>query len=151
LEIAMTMLLTPVEPLLMTVQPSGWPQPSGLAHTVVGSGTFVLVGGQIATDETGSVMSVGLVAQALQALRNIRVILAEIGARPEHIAQMTWFVLNMNHYRARLKELGAAYRDVMGFHYPAVALVEVSALAHPDAIVEITAKVILPESRQSLG
>jgi enamine deaminase RidA (YjgF/YER057c/UK114 family) len=134
----------------MTVQPCGWPPPTGHAHAVVGSGTFVFVGGQIATDEAGRVTSFGLVAQVRQTLRNIRTILAEVGARPDHIAQMTWFVVDMDDYRARLKELGAVYREEMGHHYPAMALAEITGLAHPHAIVEITATAILPEDPPSL-
>ena len=110
----------------MTIQPPGWPAPSGYARAVVGPGTLVFVSGQIATDDTGRGTTVGLVAQARQALRNIRTILAVVGARADHVAQMTWFVLDMDNYRACLKELGAAYRDEMGFHYPAMALVEVA-------------------------
>jgi enamine deaminase RidA (YjgF/YER057c/UK114 family) len=131
--------------------PSGWSQPSGCAHAVVGTGTFVFVGGQIAADENGRVSTTGLVAQARQALKNVRTVLGAAGAEPGHIAQMTWFVLDIDFYRARKTELRAAYREVMGFHDPATTLVEVTGLAHPDAIVEIAATAILPEIRGRFG
>jgi enamine deaminase RidA (YjgF/YER057c/UK114 family) len=135
----------------MTVQPSEWALPSDCAHAVVGTGTFVFVGGQIATDENGHIVTTGLVAQARQTLQNVRTVLDEVGAGPGHIAQMTWFVLDIDLYRARQTELKAAYREVMGFHNPATTLVEVTGLAHPDAIVEITATAILPEDRRPCG
>jgi enamine deaminase RidA (YjgF/YER057c/UK114 family) len=111
---------------------------------MAGTGTFVFIGGQIATDNAGRVASVGLVPQARQALRNLRTILAEAGGAPEHIAQMTWYVLDIDHYRATLRELGLVYREIMGRHYPAMVLVEVTGLVEPAAIVEIAATAILP-------
>jgi enamine deaminase RidA (YjgF/YER057c/UK114 family) len=145
------MVLAPAALPLTTVQPSGWARPSGCAHAVVGTGTFIFVGGQVATDENGRIATIGLIAQARQALRNIRTVLDEVGATPGHVAQMTWFVLDIDLYRARQKELEAAYREVMGFHVPAVSLVEVTGLANPDAIVEIAATAILPEDRRPHG
>jgi enamine deaminase RidA (YjgF/YER057c/UK114 family) len=111
---------------------------------MAGTGTFVFIGGQIATDNAGRVASVGLVPQARQALRNLRTVLAEAGGAPEHIAQMTWYVLDIDHYRATLRELGLVYREIMGRHYPAMVLVEVTGLVEPAAIVEIAATAILP-------
>jgi enamine deaminase RidA (YjgF/YER057c/UK114 family) len=116
---------------------------------MAGTGTFVFVSGQIATDNAGRVTSVGLVPQARQALRNVRTVLAEAGGAPEHIAQMTWYVLDLDLYRARLRELGAVYREVMGGHYPAMALVEVSGLVETAAVVEISAIAIIPAGAQS--
>ncbi|MBF9235380.1 RidA family protein [Microvirga alba] len=129
---------------LRKIDPAKWPSPRGYSHAVAGTGTFVFVGGQIATDNAGRVKSVGLVAQARQALRNVRTVLAEAGGSPEHIAQMTWHVLDIDHYRARLRELGAIYREIMGSHNPAMVIVEVSALLEPAALVEIAATAILP-------
>jgi enamine deaminase RidA (YjgF/YER057c/UK114 family) len=111
---------------------------------MAGTGTFVFIGGQIATDNAGRVTCVGLVPQARQALRNLRTVLAEAGGAPEHIAQMTWYVLDIDHYRAMLRELGLVYREIMGRHYPAMVLVEVTGLVEPAAIVEIAATAILP-------
>ncbi len=144
--------MTIVPPSLATplrrVDPPKWPSPCGYSHAVAGTGTFVFVGGQIAADNAGRVTSVGLVPQARQALRNVRTVLAEAGGRPEHIAQMTWYVLDLDFYRAREGELGAVYREIMGNHYPAMVLVEVSALFEPSAVVEIAAIAIIPQGGQ---
>jgi len=87
----------------------------------------------------------GFAAQAAQALRNIVAVLAEGGAAPHHIVRMTWYVLDMDEYLAARKELGRAYRDVMGMNFPAMALVEVRRLVEPDARLEIEATAVLPE------
>ncbi|WP_262027014.1 RidA family protein [Microvirga sp. Mcv34] len=140
--------MTIVPPSLITplrgINPPQWLSPRGYSHAMAGTGTFVFVGGQIATDASGRVMSVGLVAQARQALRNVCTVLAEAGGAREHIAQMTWYVLDIDHYRALPRELGVVYREVMGRHYPAMVLVEVTGLADPSAVVEIAATAILP-------
>jgi enamine deaminase RidA (YjgF/YER057c/UK114 family) len=129
---------------LREINPPKWPYPRGYSHAMAGTGTFVFVGGQIATDNAGRVTTLGLVPQARQALRNLRTVLAEAGGAPEHIAQMTWYVLDIDQYRAVLRELGIVYREIMGHHYPAMVLVEVTGLVEPAAIVEIAATAILP-------
>ncbi len=140
--------MTIVPPSLATplrrIDPPKWPSPRGCSHAVAGTGTFVFIGGQIATDNAGRVTAVGLVPQVRQALRNVRTVLAEAGGAPENIAQMTWYVLDIDYYRARLTELGVVYREIMGSHYPAMVLVEVSGLVEPEAIVEIAATAIIP-------
>ena len=145
--------MTIVAPLLATplreINPPKWPSPRGCSHAMAGTGTFVFVGGQIATDNAGRVTAVGLVPQARQALRNVRAVLAEAGGAPEHIAQMTWYVLDIDHYRMLLQELGVVYREIMGSHYPAMTLVEVSGLVDPAAVVEIAATAILPGGSSS--
>ncbi len=140
----MTIVATPLATPLREINPPKWPSPRGYSHAMAGTGTFVFIGGQIATDNAGRVMTVGLVPQARQALRNLRTVLAEAGGAPEHIAQMTWYVLDIDHYRAMLRELGLVYREIMGRHYPAMVLVEVTGLVEPAAIVEIAATAILP-------
>ncbi|MBA1154645.1 RidA family protein [Microvirga mediterraneensis] len=139
--------------LLRRIDPPKWPSPRGYSHGMAGMGTLVFVGGQIAADNAGRVTSIGLIPQARQALRNVRTVLAEAGGAPEHIAQMTWYVLDIDHYRAQLRELGVVYSEIMGNHYPAMVLVEVSGLVEPGAIVEIAATAILPVvgSSSSLG
>ena len=146
----MTIVPPPMTTPLREINPPQWPSPRGYSHARAGTGTFVFVGGQIATDYTGQVTTVGLLLQARQALRNVRTVLAEAGGAPEHIAQMTWYVLDVDLYRARLKELAAVYREIMGSHYPAMVLVEVSGLVEPAAIVEISATAILPVGGQPL-
>ena len=131
-------------PPLLPLQPPGWPKPRGYTNGMAGRGRTVLVGGQIGWDEQGRFPD-GFVAQAQQALRNILAVLAEAGAGPQHIGRLTWYVVDMAEYRASLSELGPAYREVMGRHYPAMALVQVVALVEPEARVEIEATAIVPD------
>ena len=140
----MTIVPSPLAAPLRGINPPKWPSPRGYSHAMAGTGTFVFVGGQIATDNACRVTSVGLVPQARQALRNVQTVLAEAGGAPEHIAQMTWYVLDVDLYRARLHELGVVYREIMGSHYPAMVLVEVTGLVDPAAVVEIAVTAILP-------
>jgi len=146
----MTIVPPPLAAPLRSINPTKWPSPRGYSHAMAGTGTFVFISGQIATDNAGRVTSVGLIPQVRQALRNVRTVLGEAGGGPEHIAQMTWYVLDIDHYRAMLQELGVVYREIMGNHYPAMALVEVTGLVDPAAVVEITATAILPIGRPSL-
>ena len=133
----------PSEPGLRTLQPEGWPRPKGYANGMAGHGEFVFVGGMIGWDAQG-VFAKGFVAQVRQALHNILAVLAEAGAGPEHIARLTWYVTDLELYRSSLKELGAAYREVMGRHFPTMAVVGVAGLVEREALVEIEATAILP-------
>jgi enamine deaminase RidA (YjgF/YER057c/UK114 family) len=126
------------------LQPPGWPRPRGYANGVAASGELVFVAGMIGWDETGAFAD-GLAAQVRQALRNIVAVLAEAGAEPSHVARLTWYVTSRADYLAAQAEIGAAYRDVMGRHYPAMAVVEVSALVEARALVEIEATAVLPQ------
>jgi enamine deaminase RidA (YjgF/YER057c/UK114 family) len=128
---------------LTALQPPGWPEPRGYANGMMGSGRVVLVGGQIGWDAEGRFAD-GLVAQTRQALENILAVLREAGGGPEHIGRLTWFVVNMEEYRNSLRELGAVYREVMGRHFPAMALVQVVSLVERAALVEIEATAIMP-------
>jgi enamine deaminase RidA (YjgF/YER057c/UK114 family) len=104
----------------------------------------VFVGGMIGQDEHGR-FAQGFVAQAKQALANIAAVLAQAGAAPQHIVRLTWYVRDMNEYLGDLEALGAAYREIMGRHFPAMAVVEVSRLVEPEARVEIEATAVLPQ------
>jgi enamine deaminase RidA (YjgF/YER057c/UK114 family) len=126
------------------LQPPGWPVPKGYANGIAARGEIIFVGGQIGWDEQGRFPQ-GFVPQVEQALRNILAVLAEAGAGPEHITRMTWYVTDMAAYRASLRELGAAYRRVMGKNFPAMALVQVVSLVEPEALVEIEATAVLPD------
>jgi enamine deaminase RidA (YjgF/YER057c/UK114 family) len=130
-------------PPLGVLQPPGWPTPRGYSNGMAGAGRTVLVGGQVGWDAAGR-FPAGFVAQAAQALRNILAVVAEAGGGPEHVGRLTWYVLDMGEYRASLRDLGAAYRDVMGRHFPAMTLVQVAALAEPEARLEIEATAIVP-------
>jgi enamine deaminase RidA (YjgF/YER057c/UK114 family) len=124
------------------LQPPGWPRPKGYANGIRATGEMVFVGGMIGWDEQGRFPD-GFVAQARQALKNIAAVLAEGGAKPEHVVRMTWYVRDMDAYLGSQRELGAAYRAVMGDHFPAMALVEVSRLVEPQALLEIEATAVV--------
>ena len=128
---------------LTALQPPAWPRPRGYSNAMLGQGRMVLISGQIGWDAT-EVMAQGLVAQVRQALLNILEILAQAQAGPEHIARLTWYVTDRDTYRASGKELGLVWREVMGRHYPAMAVLGCPCLVERDAMVEITAEAILP-------
>lgn len=127
-----------------TLQPDGWPRPRGYANGVSASGRLIAVAGQIGWDEAGKLAGPGLVSQARRALENIVAVLAADGAGPEHLVRLTWYVTDRAAYLAAQEPLGAAYREVIGRHYPAMTAVEVSALMEPGAIVEIEATAVVP-------
>jgi enamine deaminase RidA (YjgF/YER057c/UK114 family) len=127
-----------------TLQPSGWPVPKGYANGMSARGRLVVTGGVVGWDE-GERFADGFVAQARQALLNIRAILAEGEARPEHLVRLTWYVVDIAEYRESLRALGAAYREVFGAHFPAMALVQVVRLVEPAARVEIEATAVVPD------
>ena len=128
---------------LTVLQPPGWPVPRGYSNGIAGTGRVVMIGGQIGWDEQGR-FAEGFVPQAAQALRNVMAVLREAGGKSEHIARLTWFVVDIEEYRASLPALGAAYRDTIGRWYPAMTLVQVGALVERQARVEIEATAILP-------
>jgi enamine deaminase RidA (YjgF/YER057c/UK114 family) len=125
------------------LQPSGWPAPKGYANGMAADGRLVVTGGVIGWDHQGR-LAVDFVAQVQQTLSNIAAILAEGGARPEHLVRLTWYVVDMEEYLANLKTLGQAYRDIFGAHYPAMALVQVVRLVEKAARVEIEATAVVP-------
>ena len=125
------------------LQPPGWPEPRGYANGIEASGRLVFVGGQIGWDETGAFPHADLPGQVGQTLRNIVAVLAEAEAGPEHVVRMTWFITDRDAYLSGLKEIGAAYREVMGRHFPAMAVVQVTALVEADAKVEIEATAVV--------
>jgi enamine deaminase RidA (YjgF/YER057c/UK114 family) len=126
------------------LQPPGWPQPRGYANGVLAKGNVVVTGGVVGWDEEG-VFAEGFVQQVRQVLLNIKAILAEADAGPEHLVRLTWYVTDMAAYRGSLREIGAAYRDVFGKNFPAMALVQVVSLVEPAAMVEIEATAVVPE------
>jgi len=119
------------------LQPPGWPEPRGYANGIAASGELVFVAGQIGWDETGAFPYEDLAGQVGQALRNTVAVLAEAGAGPEHVVRMTWYITSRDEYLADVKAVGAAYREVMGRHFPVMAVVEVTALMEGSAKVEI--------------
>jgi enamine deaminase RidA (YjgF/YER057c/UK114 family) len=131
---------------LEILQPDGWPRPKGYSNGVVAQGRQIFVAGQIGWDTQGRFASADLAGQVKQALLNITAVLAETNAKPEHIVRLTWFVTSREEYHAHLQEIGAAYRAVMGKHFPAMSVVQVVALMEREAKVEIEATAVLPPS-----
>ena len=125
------------------LQPSGWPVPKGYANGMTAEGRFVVTGGVIGWDQQGH-LPADFVGQVRQTLSNISAILAEGGARPEHLVRLTWYVVDIEEYLASLKTLGRIYREIFGTHYPAMALVQVVRLVEKAARVEIEATAIVP-------
>jgi enamine deaminase RidA (YjgF/YER057c/UK114 family) len=125
------------------LQPSGWPMPKGYANGMAAEGRIVVTGGVIGWD-TEERLAEDFVAQVRQTLSNIGAILAEAGARPEHLVRLTWYVVDMDEYLTNLKELGKIYRTIFGAHYPAMALVQVVRLVEKAARVEIEATAVIP-------
>jgi len=127
------------------LQPPGWAPAKGYANGVAARGTQVFVGGQIGWNAQQQFESDDFIAQTAQALRNIVAVLKEAGADPSHMVRMTWYIVDRVEYNARLKELGAVYREVIGRHYPAMTCVQVAALVEQRAKVEIEVTAVLPE------
>jgi len=125
------------------LQPSGWPAPKGYANGMAADGRLVVTGGVIGWDHQGH-LAAGFTAQVRQTLSNISAILAEGGARPEHLVRLTWYVVDIEEYLANLKTLGQIYREIFGTHYPAMALVQVVRLVEKAARVEIEATAVVP-------
>ena len=126
------------------VQPEGWPRPKGYANGVLAQGRMLFVAGQVGWNEKEEFESDDFVAQAEQALRNIVAVLTAGGAKPEHIARMTWYVTTKEEYLGRLAEIGAVYRTVIGPVYPAMSLVQVAGLVEHGAKLEIEATAVVP-------
>ncbi|MDE2447831.1 MAG: RidA family protein [Gammaproteobacteria bacterium] len=127
------------------LQPEGWPRPSGYSNGVLAQGRQVFIAGQVGWNpRTGKFESADLVEQVAQALRNVLAVLAQADGRPEHVARMTWYLTSRAEYLAHLKEIGTAYRTVMGKHFPAMTAVEVTALVEAQAKVEIEATAVIP-------
>jgi enamine deaminase RidA (YjgF/YER057c/UK114 family) len=125
------------------LQPDGWERPRGYANGIAAEGRQVFVSGQIGWDAAQRIVSDEFAAQARQALANIVTVLATAGAKPEHLVRLTWFVTSRDEYNAALREIGAAYRELIGRHYPAMSVVVVAGLLEPRAKVEIEATAVI--------
>ena len=130
---------------MKVLQPSGWPRPKGYSNGISATGRMIFTAGVIAWDSQEHIVSNTLAGQFAQVLRNIVAILAEDHAGPEHIVRLTCYVTDRDAYVASLGEIGEAWKAIIGRHYPAMALVEVSRLVEPHALVEIEATAVVPE------
>jgi enamine deaminase RidA (YjgF/YER057c/UK114 family) len=128
------------------LQPEGWAKPSGYANGVAARGRLVFVAGQIGWNpQTCEIETDDFAAQTELALRNVIAVLREAGAGPEHVTRMTWYITDKAAYLAARRDVGRAWREVMGRHYPAMAAVVVSALVEDRARIEIEATAVVPE------
>jgi enamine deaminase RidA (YjgF/YER057c/UK114 family) len=130
---------------LRMIRPEGWPKPKGYANAMEGRGRLVFVAGQIGWTPEQVWETDDFVGQLRQTLRNTVTILAAAGARPEHIARMTWYVVDKQEYLGRLPEVGACWREVIGPHFPALALVQVAGLVEDRARLEIETTALIPD------
>ncbi len=129
---------------MQVLQPAGWPRPKGYANGVAAQGRMVFVAGMIGWDAEGRFVGDDFAGQARQALANIVAVLAEAGARPEHIVRMTWYVTDKREYLAAGPAVGAAFRDLIGSYGMAMTAVQVSALMEDRAKVEIEVTAVIP-------
>ena len=128
-----------------SINPPGWPKPSGYANAVAARGRHVAISGQIGWNERNELVSPDFLEQASQALRNVIAVLHAAGGTPQHLVRLRWYIIDKNEYRRALAGLGKAYRDIVGDFYPAMALVQVADLLEDGAKVEIEATAIIPE------
>ena len=126
------------------LQPPGWAKPKGFANGIAATGKQVFVAGQVGWTRESRWEAKDFAGQFRQTLQNTLEVLAEAGAMPEHIVRMTWYITDKKEYLASLKEIGAAWRELIGRHYPAMAVVQVVALMEDAAKVEIETTAVLP-------
>jgi enamine deaminase RidA (YjgF/YER057c/UK114 family) len=133
--------------MMQALQPPGWARPKGFSNGIACTGKLVFIAGQIGWTGQGEWRDKSFAGQFRQALQNIVDILKEAKGRPEHIVRLTWYVLDKQEYLAALKDVGAAYREIMGKHYPTMAVVQVTGLVEPEARLEIEATAVVPEGK----
>jgi len=132
--------------MMKILQPSGWAKPRGFSNGIAVTGRFVFVAGQIGWTGKSEWEAKDFAGQFRQTLKNTLAVLAEAGGKPEHIVRMTWYVLDKQEYLGALKEVGAAWRELMGRHYPAMAVVQVGGLMEDQARLEIETTAVIPEA-----
>ncbi|MGA8051987.1 MAG: RidA family protein [Burkholderiales bacterium] len=131
---------------MQILQPPGWARPKGFSNGIaVRGGRTVYIAGQVGWTGQGEWLEASFAGQFRQALANIVAVLAEAGGRPEHLVRLTWYVLDRQEYLAALREVGAAYRELIGKHYPTMAVLQVSGLVEAQARLEIEATAVIPD------
>jgi enamine deaminase RidA (YjgF/YER057c/UK114 family) len=128
------------------LQPPGWPRPKGYSNGVAVRGEMVFVAGMIGWDAEGRFHTDDLAGQVRQALANIVAVLHEAGAKPEHIVRMTWYVTDKREYLSRQREIGQAFKELIGSYNAAMTAVEVAALIEDRAKVEIEVTAVIPDA-----
>ncbi len=126
------------------LQPPHWPRPKGYANGIAATGRTVFIAGQIGWDTQGKFTRT-LSSQVKQALENILSVLERAGGGPEHLVRLTWFVVSRDAYHEEIREIGAAYRAVLGKHFPTMSVIQVVGLMEKEALVEIEATAVIPE------
>ena len=128
---------------MQVLNPEGWPRPRGYSNGISAEGRQVFIAGQVGSTPDGEFAS-DFAGQIRLVLENTVAVLAEAGAGPEHITRMTWFVTDMDKYMSAVKDVGAAYGEIIGKHYPTMTMVEVSRLVYEDALLEIETTAVVP-------
>jgi enamine deaminase RidA (YjgF/YER057c/UK114 family) len=131
---------------MQILQPPAWARAKGFSNGIAAEGKLVFIAGQIGWTGQGEWKERSFAGQFRQALQNILEIVREANGRPEHLVRLTWYILDKKEYLASLKEVGAAYRELMGKHYPTMAVVQVSGLVEEEARLEIEATAVIPEN-----
>ncbi len=126
------------------VQPDGWKEPKGYANGVLAQGATLYIGGQIGWNANQVFEAKDFVGQMEQALKNIAAVLEAAGGKPEHLTRLTWYVIDKQEYLAKQREVGQAYRAVLGKNFPAMTMVVVSALVEDEALLEIEGTAVIP-------
>jgi len=131
---------------MQILQPPGWAKPRGFSNGIAATGKQIFIAGQVGWTGEGKWEAKDFAGQFRQTLKNTLAVLAEAGGKPEHIVRMTWYILDRKEYLGAIKEVGAAYRELIGRHYPAMAVVQVSGLIEDQAKLEIETTAVIPET-----
>jgi enamine deaminase RidA (YjgF/YER057c/UK114 family) len=132
--------------MMQTLQPPGWARAKGFSNGIAARGKLVFIAGQVGWTGQGKWQALDFAGQFRQTLQNIIDVLAEAGGKPQHIVRLTWYVLDKQEYLGALKDVGTAYRALMGRHFPTMAVVQVGGLIEPEARLEIEATAVIPEA-----
>jgi len=132
--------------MMQILQPPTWAKPRGFANGIAASGKLVFIAGQVGWTGEAKWEAHDFAGQFKQTLKNIVEVLAQVGGKPHHIVRLTWYVIDKQEYLSSLKDVGIAYRAVMGRHFPTMAVVQVSGLVEPEAKLEIEATAVIPEA-----
>ena len=130
--------------MMQMLNPAGWMRPKGYSNGIAAAGRMIFVAGQVGWDAQETFRTDDLVGQVRQSLTNIVAILAEAGARPEHIVRMTWYLADKDESNARLAEIGDVYRELIGRHFPAMTALQVAGFVEHGAKIEIEVTAMLP-------
>jgi enamine deaminase RidA (YjgF/YER057c/UK114 family) len=130
--------------MMQMLNPAGWMRPKGYSNGIAAAGRMIFVAGQVGWDAQETFRTDDLVGQVRQSLTNIVAILAEAGARPEHIVRMNWYLADKDEYNARLDEIGGVYRELIGRHFPAMTALQVAGFVEHGAKIEIEVTAMLP-------